>query len=127
MLTLDEKQRLTIEKIFSEVLDTHSSFTAMLLATVDGHALFFQGVDQNKAARIAAISSSLLGLSGALSKEVAQGEPQFMIADNSEGYVVALKISKLFTLTGLAERKASMGMLLSSMKRSAEDLVKVLA
>lgn len=126
MLTLNENQSAVVKKMFSELLESHSSFLMLILASVDGHALSVQGRETASAARIAAITSSLLGLSAALAKEVVQGEPQFMIADNSEGYVVALKINKFFTLTGLASRQGSLGMLLSSLKRSAEGLVSVL-
>jgi predicted regulator of Ras-like GTPase activity (Roadblock/LC7/MglB family) len=126
MLTLNENQSAAVEKSFSELLASHSSFLTLILASVDGHALYVQGIGDTSAARVAAITSSLLGLSAALAKEVVQGDPQFIIADNSQGYVVALKINKFFTLTGLANRQASLGMLLSSLKRSAEGLVKVL-
>lgn len=123
MLQFSAQQRATVETQFEEVIAADQGVKALLLSTVDGHAVVAAGLSEN-APRLAAITSSVLGLAAALAKEAGQGQPQFMIADNTEGYVVALRVNALLVLAGFADRRSSLGMLLSTLRRTAESLQK---
>lgn len=116
---LVEKLKTHLREFVSECDEAY----AALLSTTDGHAVAMMTHQPLSESRIAAITSSAIGLGEALAREAGQAECQFVISQNSDGFVVIKRVGKIFAFSAMAGRKINLGMLLASINRTHEDLL----
>jgi predicted regulator of Ras-like GTPase activity (Roadblock/LC7/MglB family) len=93
--------------------------TGALIVTDDGFPIVYRlspGMDPN---RLAAITSSLLGLSESMAREGSQGKCDNVILENGEGNAVMMRIDRLRILTALAVKDTRLGMLISATRKCA--------
>ena len=109
-----------------QLVGSQTEVNGAVVATEDGHVLAAQSRRGLPGERIAAMSSSLVGLGGTMAETVAQGTNEFVIVQNSEGYVATLRIDARHLLTVAANGGINLGMLLSLSRNAAEELATVL-
>lgn len=115
-----------IEQGLEQLLSDCSGSVAALVVTDDGFVVA-QVIRREMAVQsLAAITSSLMGLSESMVQETAQQSCRNVIIEAEEGNIVTLRINSTRVLTAIASRSASLGMLLSSAKTCAEALAIVL-
>ncbi|NIT79073.1 MAG: hypothetical protein GWO44_19820 [Thermoplasmata archaeon] len=93
-----------------------------MVATEDGHVLATRSRREMGSERIAAMSSSLVGLGATMAETVGQDSNEFVIVQNTEGYVATLRLGSHHLLTVAAKTGINLGMLLSLARHAAEDL-----
>ena len=115
-----------VEQGLQQLLSDCTGSIAALVVTDDGFVVA-QVIKREMAVKsLAAITSSLMGLSESMVQETAQKACRNVIIEAEEGNIVTLRINSTRVLTAIASRSASLGMLLSSAKSCAEELADVL-
>ena len=115
-----------IEHGLQQLLSDCSGSVAALVVTDDGFVVA-QVIKREMAVKsLAAITSSLMGLSESMVQETDQKACRNVIIESEEGNIVTLRINSTRVLTAIASRSASLGMLLSAAKSCAEELASVL-
>ena len=115
-----------IEQGLQQLLSDCTGSVAALVVTDDGFVVA-QVIKRDMAVKsLAAITSSLMGLSESMVQETAQKACRNVIIEAEAGNIVTLRINSTRVLTAIASRNASLGMLLSSAKTCAEELASVL-
>ena len=115
-----------IEQGLQQLLSDCTGSVAALVVTDDGFVVA-QVIKREMAVKsLAAITSSLMGLSESMVQETAQKACRNVIIEAEAGNIVTLRINSTRVLTAIASRNASLGMLLSSAKTCAEELASVL-
>lgn len=123
-ISLPEAFRQSAEEILARLLDNTQGAYGVVLATIDGHALLHAARTDLPADRIAAMTSSLVSLGETIAHEANQQKCRFVIVENSDGYVVTLRISSRMTLSTFAGKDTNLGMLLSATRSASEALGK---
>ncbi|KPV40718.1 hypothetical protein AN478_06060 [Thiohalorhabdus denitrificans] len=108
-----------------ELLESQTEVTGAVISTEDGHALAGYSRRELSGERIAAMSSSLVGLGGTMAHTVGQGENEFVIVQNNDGYVATLRIDNRHLLTVAAKAGINLGMLLTLSRNTAKDLAAI--
>lgn len=106
------------------VADTRG-IDAALLSTVDGRALATAGRIGFEPSRIAAISSSMLGLAEACARELGQPTCRHAIVDSGHGLAIVLRVASPgddWVLTTIGDADASLGLLFSHSRQLAQRL-----
>ena len=96
------------------------------LATPDGMTMASTLSNSHEADRLAAMSSSLAGLSSALTRETGHGTPQQLILSSDQGHIVSMQVTLPcggVVLTVVTTHKAVLGKLLWSCRQTAADMV----
>ena len=107
---------------YEALFDTVPGLYGALFSTADGDpvsARLQEGMDRE---RLAAMSSSLVALGETMAKTAGQKESEYAIVQNSDGYVVSLRIGKHLLLSAFARKDTNIGMLLSSCRTTAENV-----
>ncbi|MDO9436912.1 roadblock/LC7 domain-containing protein [Hydrogenophaga sp.] len=95
------------------------------LATADGLTLASTLSNSHEADRLAAMSSSLAGLSSALTRETGHGTPRQLILSSDQGHIVSMQVplpTGEVVLTVVTTHKAVLGKLLWSCRQTAEQM-----
>ncbi len=117
--------RTNPEEELQELLDNCHGTVGALIASDDGfvvHHVLKSGLPKEK---IAAITSSLLGLAESAAYEGRQGNCKNVIVENELGMMLYLRINRQRVLTVLADTSVSLGMLLSSARRAQARLAEL--
>ncbi len=94
----------------------------VLFVTADGDpvsARLGKGMERE---RLSAMSSSLVALAETMATAANQSQCEYAIVQNSDGYVVSLRIGKHLLLSAFARKDTNLGMLLSSCRNTAETV-----
>jgi predicted regulator of Ras-like GTPase activity (Roadblock/LC7/MglB family) len=76
--------------------------------------------------RVAAMSAAMLSLGEQISKEMSRGALEQLYTRGTAGYVVLLAIGTEAVLTTLIKPEAKLGILFLEMRRTADDLLKII-
>lgn len=110
----------------ASLLEDQREVTGTVVATEDGHVLAARARTEMGEDRVGAMSSSLVGLGATMAQTVGQGDNEFVIVQNREGYVATLRIDSRHLLTVAAKGGINLGMLLTLARNAAEDLAGLL-
>lgn len=118
--------RIKGQKILDSVVQTAPSAVFISLSTVDGNSFAHAGTRDNIVPqRIAAMTSSLLSLSEALSKEVQQGNCSYNAIATDFGSIVTVRVptrSKTYALSLCADTSDNMAMVMRLAFDTADKL-----
>ncbi|GAA6169940.1 roadblock/LC7 domain-containing protein [Sessilibacter corallicola] len=124
----DKKQivikKQVVEDNLSNLLDTSDGIYAALLSSVDGHALAKKSVDELSETRLAAMTSSCLALGEKIAIEAQQTGCNFVIIQNTDGFLVMRRVDKKLVITTLANKNINLGMVMSATNSVADSLEK---
>ncbi|MCB9423356.1 MAG: roadblock/LC7 domain-containing protein [Ardenticatenaceae bacterium] len=81
------------------------------------------GVDED---RISAMSAAMLSLGDRIASELSRGVLEQVYIKGSDGIIVLMAVGDEAVLTVLARAQAKLGLIFLDMKRSVEDLVRLL-
>jgi uncharacterized protein len=81
------------------------------------------GVDED---RISAMSAAMLSLGDRIASELNRGNLEQVYIKGSDGIIVLMAVGDEAVLTVLARAQAKLGLIFLDMKRSVEDLVRLL-
>ena len=76
--------------------------------------------------RVAAMSAAMLSLGERIATELGRGTLDQVYIKGQKGYVVLMAVGQDAVLTVLARQQAKLGLLFLDMRRTTEDLVKLL-
>lgn len=85
-------QRQQIERHLADFASAIPGIRAAVLASVDGFVLAKAGPGTGGGERLAAMTSSMLGLAGAVTRELTLGDLEVLMLDASDGKVLMLSI-----------------------------------
>ena len=103
------------------LFDGMSGLYGLMLASADGEPKWARLRDGMEEDRLAAMASSLVALSETMAKAADQRLSEFAIVQNSDGYVVSLRIGQEYLLSAFARRDTNLGMLLSKCQSAADQ------
>jgi len=108
-------------------LQTSSPDTeASAVVSVDGLSIASalpQGVEED---RVSAMSAAMLSLGERIASELGRGTLEQVYIKGQKGYVILMSVGKEAVLTTLAREHAKLGLILLDMRRTAEDLSKLI-
>lgn len=113
------------DKELADLLEDCHGTLGALIASDDGFVINHQlrtGLPKEK---IAAITSSLLGLAESVAYESEQGNCNNVIVENEKGIMLFLRITPTRVLTVMANTTVSLGMLLSATRQVVNNLRKM--
>ncbi|MFQ6082915.1 MAG: roadblock/LC7 domain-containing protein [Candidatus Methanofastidiosia archaeon] len=121
MATKTEK----LNKMLKDLETSTPDIEASAVVSVDGlivASALPQDVDED---RVAAMSAAMLSLGERSANELARGELEQVYVKGAEGYVLLTSVGEEAVLTILASKNAKLGLVFLEMKRTAEELAKV--
>lgn len=109
-------------------LEEQPAFYAMVLGTADGRriaAINRMALDEG---RLAALSSTLLSMAAAATKELQGGRPNecIVLFDSGTACFARIGLEGRFVLCAAADTKLNLGMLISNTRRISPDLATLL-
>ena len=107
---------------FDQVIDSCHGVYGVLISTVDGHEVIKKFKQDMPASKMSAMTSSLLALGETIAREAGQQLCRFVIVENSDGYVLTLRVGQKLVLTTIAGTETNLGMLHSVSKSAAEAI-----
>ena len=120
--TSNQKLSEFLEEQYETLFNAVPGLYGVLFATADGNSVSARLKNDMERDRLAAMSSSLVALGETLAKAAAQQASEYVIVQNSDGYVVSLRIGNRLLLSAFARKETNLGMLLSSCRSSAETI-----
>jgi len=99
---------------------------ASAVVSVDGLSIASalpQGVEED---RVSAMSAAMLSLGERIATELGRGSLEQVYVKGEKGYVVLMSVGEEAVLTALAREQAKLGLILLDMRRTAEDLSKLI-
>ena len=99
---------------------------ASAVVSVDGLSIASalpQGVEED---RVSAMSAAMLSLGERIASELGRGSLEQVFIKGEKGYVVLMSVGQDAVLTALAREPAKLGLIFLDMRRTAEDLVKLI-
>jgi predicted regulator of Ras-like GTPase activity (Roadblock/LC7/MglB family) len=99
---------------------------ASAVVSVDGLSIASalpQGVEED---RVSAMSAAMLSLGERIATELGRGTLEQVYIKGQKGYVVLESVGHEAVLTVLAREHAKLGLILLDMRRTAEDLAKLI-
>ena len=125
MLMEKEEKSISRNAVLStleELLSSNDAVYGALLSSIDGHPFASKARDEMAESKLSAMTSSCLALSEKIAVEAKQNGCDFVIIQNTNGYLVIKRVGKKLVLTALADQSINLGMLLSAAKCAAEAL-----
>ncbi|TVZ40472.1 hypothetical protein P886_4903 [Alteromonadaceae bacterium 2753L.S.0a.02] len=117
-------KRKVVEGHLSHLLDSNDAVYAVLLSSIDGHAIANKAKGEFTDSKLAAMTSSCLALGEKIALEAKQNNCDFVIIQNEDGYLTLKRIGKKLVLSALANKSVNLGMLLSATRNTAESFQK---
>ena len=99
---------------------------ASAIVSVDGLTIASalpQGVEED---RVSAMSAAMLSLGEQINKEMGRGALEQLYTKGSDGYVVLLAVGSEAVLTALVKPEAKLGLLIHELRKTADDLERIL-
>lgn len=128
---MSEKKQLVIKKHdveenLTRLIDASDGIYGALLSSVDGHALAKKSKDELSESRLAAMTSSCIALGEKLAVEAKQNGCEFVIIQNTDGFLVLKRVGEKLVITTMANTRVSLGLVLSTTNSVAESLEKAI-
>jgi predicted regulator of Ras-like GTPase activity (Roadblock/LC7/MglB family) len=76
--------------------------------------------------RVSAMSAAMISLGERIAIELGRGSLEQVYIKGEQGYVILMAVGKEAVLTALARKQAKLGLILLDMRRTAEDLLKLI-
>jgi predicted regulator of Ras-like GTPase activity (Roadblock/LC7/MglB family) len=99
---------------------------ASAVVSVDGLSIASalpHGVEED---RVSAMSAAMLSLGERIATELGRGSLEQVYIKGEKGYVILMSVGQEAVLTALARGQAKLGLILLDMRRTAEDLLKLI-
>jgi predicted regulator of Ras-like GTPase activity (Roadblock/LC7/MglB family) len=99
---------------------------ASALVSVDGLIIASAlpaGVEED---RVSAMSAAMLSLGDRIASELGRGTLSQVYVKGDQGYVILMSVGEEAVLTVLAHQEAKLGLVFLDMRRTAEDLARLL-
>lgn len=119
---LREDAAIPAQRVIERLVADVEGLTAVQISTADGYVVaahLSTGVHDKK---LAAMSSSLIGLAESVSQELKIGAPENLLVEAKHGTAVALRVSEHLLLLAAVSRGASLGTVLWQAKSAAEAI-----
>lgn len=120
--TLSEKGEAFCQEIFAQMMNTSAAIYGLLISTVDGHDVARNFKKDLPAAKMSAMMGSMLALGETVATEAKQKQCRYVIVENSDGYILTLKIKDKLVLSVIATTDANLGMLHTLSRNAVEKL-----
>jgi len=117
-----EKSEAFCQQIFEQMMTTSPAIYGILISTVDGHDVTRNFRKDMPASKLSAMMSSMLALGETIAPEAKQQQCRYVIVENSDGYILTLKIKDKLVLSVIASTEANLGMLHTVSRGAAEKL-----
>jgi predicted regulator of Ras-like GTPase activity (Roadblock/LC7/MglB family) len=121
--SLSDSSRDLIQSVFAEMMNNCNGITALVVSTVDGHALTTLHGETVDESRMAAMTSSLLAIAESLAKEARQNVCRHISVQNSDGVIVTQRLGKSLVLNSIAGQGTNLGMLHSVTRAGVEKII----
>ncbi len=121
---VDARTRICSETI-AALVDAHTDVAGALVSTVDGFAVASTLREPVSAARLAAMTSSLVALAEAISREGQAGNCRDLVIDGTDGRVLLMDVpdgAQTLLLTVLCESTATLGQVLWAARHCRADM-----
>lgn len=119
---LREAAALAAQPIIERMVADVEGLTAVQISTSDGYVVAAHLSAEMHDKKLAAMSSSLIGLAESVSKELNVGAPENLLVEAKHGTAVALRVSEHLLLLAAVGRGASLGTVLWQAKSAAEAI-----
>jgi predicted regulator of Ras-like GTPase activity (Roadblock/LC7/MglB family) len=99
---------------------------ASAVVSVDGLSIASalpHGVEED---RVSAMSAAMLSLGERIATELGRGSLEQVYIKGEKGYVILMSVGQEAVLTALARGQAKLGLILLDMRRTSEDLLKLI-
>lgn len=117
-------KKQAVEEHLGKLLASNTAIYAVMLSSIDGHAIASKAKSEFTDSKLAAMTSSCLALGEKIALEANQKGCDIVIIQNEDGFLTIKRIGKRLVITTLSNKDVSMGMLLSATRNAAEDLEK---
>lgn len=117
-----ERSEAFCQEIFDQMMTTSSAIYGVLISTVDGHDVTRNFRKDMPASKLSAMMSSMLALGETIAVEARQRQCRYVIVENSDGYILTLKIKDKLVLSVIASTDANLGILHTVSRNAAEKL-----
>ncbi|MEC8811613.1 MAG: roadblock/LC7 domain-containing protein [Ketobacter sp.] len=117
-------KRSVVDRNLKQLIANNESIYAVVLSSIDGHAIANQAQDHFEDSKLAAMTSSCLALGEKIALEANQKGCDFVIIQNQDGFLALKRVGRKLVLTTLADKSINMGMLLSATRTAADALYK---
>lgn len=114
------------QSVFDEMMIQSDAVYGVLISTVDGHDVVKCFKQDMPASKLAAMMSSVLALGETVAVEAGQEQCRYVIVENSNGYILTLRLKEKLVLTVIARANANLGMLHSIARSAVEKLAEKL-
>jgi predicted regulator of Ras-like GTPase activity (Roadblock/LC7/MglB family) len=115
----------TLTAMLKTLQASTSDIEASAVVSVDGLMIASALPADVEEDRVAAMAAAMLSLGERTAKELSKGELEQVYVKGEEGYILLMSIGKDAVLTALARKEAKLGLVFLDMKRTVEELKKV--
>lgn len=91
-MELSQQQHVRVSELLQQYVSSIDGVRAVVLASVDGFALAEVAGNDNRGQRLAAMTSAMLALAGAVGKELEMGSLQVLMLEALNGKVLMLSL-----------------------------------
>ena len=129
-LTTADSETLICQSHLEALISGHAEINGALVSTVDGFEVAARFADKKSAAKLSAMTSSLLALSEAICVESNVGKCIDMMIEASSGRLLLMDIPRpgsQLLLTALCDRDATLGQVLWAVRRCREQIAGALS
>lgn len=116
----------TMYNLLRELQHASPDIEASAVVSVDGLSIASALPQDVEEDRVSAMSAAMLSLGDRISSELGRGTLNQVYVKGNEGYVILMSIGEEAVLTALANNRAKLGLILLDMRRTAEDLEKLI-
>ncbi len=109
-----------------ETIQNSPDIEASAVVSLDGLIMASALPDNLSEDRISAMSAAMLSLGEQINKEMGRGSLEQLYTKGSNGYVVLLAIGSEAVLTNLVKPEAKLGIIFLELRRTADDLERIL-
>ena len=114
-----------LTRLLKDLEGTTPDIEASAVVSVDGLMIASALPQDVEEDRVAAMSAAMLSLGERTAKELARGDLSEVYVRGQNGYVLLMSAGENAVLTALARKDAKLGLVFLDMKRTAEDVAKL--
>lgn len=115
-----------LTRLLKDLEATTPDIEASAVVSVDGLMIASALPQDVEEDRVAAMSAAMLSLGERTAKELARGDLSEVYVKGEDGYVVLMASGENAVLTSLARKNAKLGLVFLDMKRTAEEVAKLI-
>ncbi|MGN0859252.1 MAG: roadblock/LC7 domain-containing protein [Stenotrophomonas sp.] len=129
-MELSQQQKVVVGALLQQYASSVDGVRAVVLSSVDGFALADVAGNDNRGQRLAAMTSAMLALAGAVGKELEMGGLQVLMLEALNGKVLMLSLSAgndTLLLMAACDQRSVIGNVLWSARECGQRVVETLA